>query len=81
MNPRKGENDRRQYLMINLQERLLPDTPEVESRPSDYQSDSHPTEAGLLKVKLADNKICNISDKDRLTGLVVRHASVHADFR
>ena len=35
----KGENDNRNYFMINLQKRMLPDL-----QPPDHQSDSHPTQ-------------------------------------
>ena len=59
-NQRKGANDRRQYFMINLHERMLPDPPGSVPRPPDYQLDAHPTEPPGPALK---ESICLISVK------------------
>ena len=43
LNQRKGENGRRNYIMTNLHERMLPDV-RIELRPSALEVDVEPTE-------------------------------------
>ena len=52
---RKGENDRRKYFMINLQERMLPTLAGSNPPPPGLQSDAHPTEPPRLVEKAIQN--------------------------
>ena len=54
MNQQKGENDRRIYFMINLNERMLLDLAGIKPELPDHQSDMHLTEP-LRPAPIGDN--------------------------
>ena len=61
LNQRKRENDRRKYFMINLQERVLPDSAGIEPATPDHHSDGiRLSHRGRQKEQAKDKSLFNV---------------------